>query len=911
MQVLEKEGKWQDVVRCCDAVLESDPQCLEAWSKRGEALFRLDRVNDAMACFDRAIHINPHVAVAWHSKGVALYRSRRWDEAAECFTRSQQLGHPGAAEALARCQRHRDLEAGSKGVPKTEVEADQWFARGLASKDAGQLEEACACYDRVLSLQPNRVEAWVNKGVVLRHLGQIEQSMICCDRALKLRPDDANAWSNKGNLLESLGRIDEALRCHDQAVRCAPEDAVAWLNRGVLLAQKLSRHGEAIDCFDKSIRLAPGLAEAWLNKGVALSELQRRQEAADCLARGTALVPGSAQAWYLQGSVLFELARYDESLTCFDRCLQLNPQRADAWHCKGAALCRFPDRDRITEALQCFGESARLGNPNAASCIQWCREQLAQTTVAAEVPAAQTPPDASPKLLPDGSDSRLIFAKAELVTILDQAASHAERKNWQQAGNALSQFAAYKGGRFTIWQMMRDEDRLWNVVRKLVRSGQQRPVLANIRLVCAVCGRALVRFCDVNEGDSVLLKKYFPASHWKCPDASHLREPSDGGSSPPSTRYPDRLGLEFPDDDTNLYRAKAAYQAWHAVLENLGATRESLRAAGHAATDANLGKGVARNYIREEMQNCAASERRILKNMTQQAVALRTRGAASTPVTATTTAQRSRIHFTYRGDDFWEIVENWAPEHQMERLPVKTGPDERVFFGKLWWATVSHLLRAAKQGDQVLLEAWVSSAALKGMEGVLTKVLIGKETNIEPGGMDLGMRKIKKTMRASVNDLLVDLGTPQFYSDAPSRKRRVSEDERQARGAQRKQAQSQAMLDDLQRKYPLGGGQDSRAVPGAGISGWFQGEAALARFSLISGIAGVLSSCCGCVGLPLSLLAVILGTISLGRIRRGAAAGRGMAITGIVCGTVGIVLAAIATYVLVTSQPPVPPAPPR
>jgi hypothetical protein len=68
----------------------------------------------------------------------------------------------------------------------------------------------------------------------------------------------------------------------------------------------------------------------------------------------------------------------------------------------------------------------------------------------------------------------------------------------------------------------------------------------------------------------------------------------------------------------------------------------------------------------------------------------------------------------------------------------------------------------------------------------------------------------------------------------------------------------------------------------------------LAVASMVVGIVGLLLSLvCGCfmvVSGPLDLIAVVLGIVALQQINRGEAGGRGMAIAGIICGSVGLAL---------------------
>lgn len=64
--------------------------------------------------------------------------------------------------------------------------------------------------------------------------------------------------------------------------------------------------------------------------------------------------------------------------------------------------------------------------------------------------------------------------------------------------------------------------------------------------------------------------------------------------------------------------------------------------------------------------------------------------------------------------------------------------------------------------------------------------------------------------------------------------------------------------------------------------------------ALIAGIASIPMVLCFILGVPLGILAIVLGQIGKRRADRGLAGNRGQAVTGMLCGSVGLFLAAIA-----------------
>jgi len=62
----------------------------------------------------------------------------------------------------------------------------------------------------------------------LHSLEQYEEAIACCDEAIALDPEHSMAWLNKGNSLIKLGRYEEAIACYNEVIRLDPESHNAW-----------------------------------------------------------------------------------------------------------------------------------------------------------------------------------------------------------------------------------------------------------------------------------------------------------------------------------------------------------------------------------------------------------------------------------------------------------------------------------------------------------------------------------------------------------------------------------------------------------------------------------------------------------------------------------------------------------
>ena len=194
----------------CDRVIAARPDFADGHRARGDALYRLGRLDEAVDSYGCAIALDAAPVHALFNRGITL----------------QALGRP--AEALA------DFDA---VIALDPASADAQSNRALALQDLGRLEAALAGFDRAVALDPASAAAHSNRGVVLQDLGRAGDAVAAFDAAIALRPDFAEAHANRGHALQDLLRTDEALGSYDRAIAVRPDFARAAWAKGLALMQ--------------------------------------------------------------------------------------------------------------------------------------------------------------------------------------------------------------------------------------------------------------------------------------------------------------------------------------------------------------------------------------------------------------------------------------------------------------------------------------------------------------------------------------------------------------------------------------------------------------------------------------------------------------------------------------------------
>jgi tetratricopeptide (TPR) repeat protein len=92
------------------------------------------------------------------------------------------------------------------------------MAKGRSLLSVNKAQEAVACFEEILKLDPTHTEALVRKGAALERLNRFEEALFCYDRAIDSDRRNVLAYLHKGGVCNRLERYDEALECYEQAL---------------------------------------------------------------------------------------------------------------------------------------------------------------------------------------------------------------------------------------------------------------------------------------------------------------------------------------------------------------------------------------------------------------------------------------------------------------------------------------------------------------------------------------------------------------------------------------------------------------------------------------------------------------------------------------------------------------------
>ena len=272
------------------AVLQCQPDHVDALRLRGLSLVRTGATADALPLLARARQLAPHDALTHLHYGIGLQEAGRHARAAALFRRATMmlpndaapwtnlstailaLGHGKAARAAAR-----------RAIALAPQSAEARYALGRAEQAEHNPAGARAAFAEVTRIAPGFADAWVNLGIACFQLGQVGDAIQAMRRALHARPNHGAAEANLAGFLLLHGDYDAAFRRLRDVLAREPDCVPARLN----LANALLLDREA----SEALALLEGPAPAgrdgahWrAHRAMALLLLQRHAEAAAELA---------------------------------------------------------------------------------------------------------------------------------------------------------------------------------------------------------------------------------------------------------------------------------------------------------------------------------------------------------------------------------------------------------------------------------------------------------------------------------------------------------------------------------------------------------------------------------------------------------------------------------------------------
>lgn len=233
-----------------------------------------------------------------------------------------------------------------------------YLEKGDRARAAGLFDEAIACYQQALTLQPDGAEVHHKLAEVYYAQRKFAEALACCHQALRHQPTFAEAYKTLGNILQAENKIDAAIRAYSKSIEINPNSGEALGNLGSML-YKQGRLEEAVATYQKAIAVAPQLAPIYWNLAKIFQQQGKLEEAVTYQQKALAIQPDllGVSPSILQGNALVKAGKLDEAIEHYQRAIQQNSSDALAYFY--LAGIQF-DRSSFTEAIANYQTAIQL-----------------------------------------------------------------------------------------------------------------------------------------------------------------------------------------------------------------------------------------------------------------------------------------------------------------------------------------------------------------------------------------------------------------------------------------------------------------------------------------------------------------------------------------------------------------------
>jgi superkiller protein 3 len=309
-----------------------------------------------------------------------------WEEVAEEL---RELNCRAAADALEQA-----LAENADDNMQMAASADHLLYSVHPNMRHSHPEQALAIYNRVLEIDPQRLDALLGRAEVLFTQGLWPEALDSVD----LIPEDrtvahSSGWFTRGQILRRAGRLQRALECYSRALVLGPW-VEEWRRELADLLTQLGRDDEAhaqlaaadliaglhtagharrttapasyeavLDYFERALTLQPALRFAAGEIAATLLALGRPEEALARLDVAQSQAPEDVYLWAIRGAALVAAGRLEESLAAFDEAIALAPTNV-AMIGKARALVRL---GHLEEALTLVEEATEWDDEDEAA----------------------------------------------------------------------------------------------------------------------------------------------------------------------------------------------------------------------------------------------------------------------------------------------------------------------------------------------------------------------------------------------------------------------------------------------------------------------------------------------------------------------------------------------------------------
>jgi tetratricopeptide (TPR) repeat protein len=286
----------EEAIECLQRALKINPENDGVLYELAYVYDMSDAHQASVAYFRSFTDEHPYAFVAWFSLGNALARLERLDE---------------SNDALDLCMAIEDTFSSA------------YFSKARNLLVQGHYEDAVACYEETIKFDGPQAVTFSFIGECYEKMERYDVALVHYDQALALDPMWADAWVGRGVVKDLSGKIKEAIKDLEQATRLAPESGDAWYYYANALGRG-ERYADSLKAYEKLNSMEPENLDGWMDHADLLLHLKGPEVAARKLREGEMVHKLNGRWRYRLVSYLLRSGHLQQALSELEEALMVD-----------------------------------------------------------------------------------------------------------------------------------------------------------------------------------------------------------------------------------------------------------------------------------------------------------------------------------------------------------------------------------------------------------------------------------------------------------------------------------------------------------------------------------------------------------------------------------------------------------
>ncbi|KAJ3669831.1 hypothetical protein LUZ60_010155 [Juncus effusus] len=380
------------VVKDCDKALQLDPNLLQAYILKGNALSSLGRKEESLLTWEKGYEIAVHestdlkqlleleelvssskpsikedlikpITIKEDTKTV-ISESQSIDTITKTVIVEEPTGDNLVKQELSPVDINK--KEGNKGVTITikkkkgddedeesikfdrkmfvtnlssnnktkSISLDLRLSRGIAQVNEGNYNQAISVFDQILKETPSYPEALIGRGTAYAFQRELDNAIADFTKAIQANPSAGEAWKRRGQAKAALGDFTAAIEDLTKALVYEPNSPDVLHERGIVNF-KFKDFNSAVEDLSSCVKRDKKNSSAHTYLGLSLSAIGEYQRAEVEHLLAIKFDQSFLDSWAHLAQLYLDLANSEKAFQYLDKVLQVDARFAKAYHLRG------------------------------------------------------------------------------------------------------------------------------------------------------------------------------------------------------------------------------------------------------------------------------------------------------------------------------------------------------------------------------------------------------------------------------------------------------------------------------------------------------------------------------------------------------------------------------------------------